>query len=59
MLRKTIKRCTLLLCTVIGILTLASAYAQDHPPPGKLIDGLTLVGTESISIASAVEARRW
>lgn len=35
---KAIKRCTLLLCTVIWILTLASADAQDHPPLGKLID---------------------
>jgi pimeloyl-ACP methyl ester carboxylesterase len=38
MLRKTIKRCTPFLCTVIWILTLASADAQDHPPLGKLID---------------------
>jgi pimeloyl-ACP methyl ester carboxylesterase len=38
MLRKTVKLCTLLLCAVIWILTLASANAQDHPPPGTLID---------------------
>jgi pimeloyl-ACP methyl ester carboxylesterase len=38
MLRKTVKLCTPLLWAVIWILTLASAYAQDHPPLGKLID---------------------
>ena len=38
MLQKTAKRCTVLLCTVIWILTVASADQQDHPPLGKLID---------------------
>jgi len=36
--KESFKRCTPFLCTVIWILTLASADAQDHPPLGKLID---------------------